>query len=146
VADYPDPENFFFLLWSEMARSQNQGPNTANFSNDRFDSLFLAMKSRDNDTERLRLIREMTRILEEERPWIELFHPEDYALFHGWLEGVKPAGISNPTSKYRDLDPALRTREREAWNQPVLWPAAALLALAVAITIPGVVTFYRERQ
>ncbi len=146
VADYPDPENFFFLLWSEMARSRNQGPNTANFSDRRFDALFLAMKSRDNDAERLRLIREMRGILEEERPWIELFHPEDYALFHGWLDGVKPAGISNPTAKYRDLDPVLRTREREAWNQPVLWPVAALLVLGAAVTIPGVVTFFRERQ
>lgn len=146
VADYPDPENFFFLLWSEMAASRNQGPNSANFSDRRFDELFLQMKSRENDGERLRLIREMRGILEEGRPWIELFYPEDYALFHGWLEGVKPAGISNPTAKYRDVDPALRARERLAWNKPVLWPVAALVVLTVAITIPGVVTFYRERQ
>ena len=32
VADYPDPENFLFLLWSGMARSKNGGPNTANFA------------------------------------------------------------------------------------------------------------------
>jgi ABC-type transport system substrate-binding protein len=146
VADYPDPENFYFLLWSEMARTRNQGPNTANFSDLGFDERFLAMKSRENDAERLRLIQEMRAILEEERPWIELFHPEDYALFHGWLRGVKPAGISNPTSKYRDLDPALRAEERAAWNQPVVWPAFALVVLAVAVAVPGVVTFFRERQ
>jgi ABC-type transport system substrate-binding protein len=146
VADYPDPENFFFLLWSEMARSKNQGPNTANFSDPRFDELFLAMKSRENDPERLRLIRRMRKILEEERPWIELFYPEDYALFHGWLKNVKPAGISNPTAKYRDLDPALRARKRAEWNQPVLWPAAVLAAIVVLLTIPAVVTFFRERQ
>jgi ABC-type transport system substrate-binding protein len=146
VADYPDPENFFFLLWSEMARSKNQGPNTANFSDPRFDELFLAMKSRENDAERLRLIRRMRKILEVERPWIELFYPEDYALFHGWLKGVKPAGISNPTAKYRDLDPALRARKRAEWNQPVLWPAGVLAAIVVLLTIPAVVTFFRERQ
>ncbi len=146
VADYPDPENFYFLLWSEMARTRNQGPNTANFSDPGFDERFLAMKARENDPERLRLIQEMRAILEEERPWIELFHPEDYALFHGWLRGVKPAGISNPTSKYRDLAPALRAEERAAWNQPVIWPAFALAFLAVAVALPGVVTFFRERQ
>jgi len=146
VADYPDPENFFFLLWSEMARSKNQGPNTANFSNPRFDELFLSMKSMESDAERLAIIREMRGILEEERPWIELFHPEDYALYHGWLRGVKPAGISNPTAKYRDLDPDLRSSRREAWNEPVLWPLAVLIVLSVAITVPGVITFFRERQ
>jgi ABC-type oligopeptide transport system substrate-binding subunit len=146
VADYPDPENFFFLLWSEMARSKNQGPNTANFSNPRFDELFLSMKSMESDAERLAIIREMRGILEEERPWIELFHPEDYALYHGWLRGVKPAGISNPTAKYRDLEPDLRRSRREAWNEPVLWPLAVLIVLSVAITVPGVITFFRERQ
>ena len=146
VADYPDPENFFFLLWSEMARSKSEGPNTTNFSDPRYDELFVEMKSRDNDRERLRIIREMTTLLERERPWIELFYPEDYTLYHGWLEHVKPFGISFPTIKYRDLDPLERARLRAAWNRPVVWPAWALLAAAVAITIPGIVTFYRERQ
>ena len=40
VADYPDPENFLFLLTSDMARSVNNGPNTANFQNAGFDRLF----------------------------------------------------------------------------------------------------------
>ena len=58
IADYPDPENFLFLLWSEMRRSLSEGPNTANFNNPAYDELFMAMKSRPNDDERLRLIRE----------------------------------------------------------------------------------------
>jgi ABC-type transport system substrate-binding protein len=146
VADYPDPENFFFLLWSEMARSKSQGPNTANFSDPRFDALFLEMKSRDNDDERVRIVQGMRSILEEERPWVELFHPENYALYHGWLEGVKPAGLSYPTVKYRELHPERRSERRRAWNRPVRWPAYALVGVVVAITIPGVITFFRERQ
>jgi ABC-type transport system substrate-binding protein len=146
VADYPDPENFFFLLWSEMARSKSQGPNTANFSDPRFDALFLEMKSRDNDDERVRIVQGMRSILEEERPWIELFHPENYALYHGWLEGVKPAGLSYPTVKYRELHPERRSERRRVWNRPVRWPAYALVGVVVAITIPGVITFFRERQ
>ena len=55
------------------------------------------MKVRENDAERLAMIREMLAILETERPWIELFHPEDYALYHGWLRNVKPMGLSMPT-------------------------------------------------
>jgi ABC-type oligopeptide transport system substrate-binding subunit len=146
VADYPDPENFFFLLWSEMARSKSGGPNTANFSDPRFDALFLAMKARESDAERLRIVREMTALLESERPWIELFHPEEYALYHGWLRNVKPAGMSYPTVKYRDLDAAERAGLRAAWNEPVRWPAFALAAVGVALVVPGVATFLRERQ
>ncbi len=111
-----------------------------------FDELFLEMKARENDAERMAMIREMLAILEAERPWIELFHREDYALYHGWLANVKPAGMSIPTDKYRDLDPALRAELRRAWNQPVVWPAYALLAAGIAIVLPGVVTFLRERQ
>ncbi|MCZ6464712.1 MAG: ABC transporter substrate-binding protein [Proteobacteria bacterium] len=146
IADYPDPENFMFLLWSEMRRSRNEGPNSANFSDPRFDALFVKMKSRDNDAERLRLIREMRALLEEERPWIETFHREDYVLFHGWLRGVKPTGLSFPTVKYRKLDLALRESRRVEWNEPITWPAYGLAAVAVAVVLPGVFTFFRERQ
>ncbi len=146
VADYPDPENFYFLLWSEMARSKSGGPNTANFSDRRFDRLYRAMKTRPNDERRIALIREMRTILERERPWIELFHREDYALFHGWLRNVKPFGMSFPMVKYRDLDAERRAELRTAWNRPVRWPAYALLGTGVLIAIPGFVTFFRERQ
>jgi len=146
VADYPDPENFLFLLWSDMARSASGGPNTANFKHPRYDELYLEMKSKPNGEERMVLIREMTDILQRERPWIELNHAEDYALFHDWLSNVKPFGMSFPTVKYRDLDAGARTRQREAWNEPVLWPLYALIIIFVAVTVPGVVTFIRERQ
>jgi len=146
IADYPDPENFLFLLWSEMRRSVNEGPNSANFSDERYDELYLAMKARPNDRRRREIIDAMQRILERERPWIELFHSEDYALYHGWVQNLKPSGLSFPTIKYRDLDPEQRAVLREEWNEPVLWPAAALAGLLLAVTLPGVVTFYRERQ
>jgi len=146
IADYPDPENFLFLLWSEMARSKGGGPNTANFSNPRYDALYLSMKSRPNDAVRLAEIEEMRGILEYERPWIELTHSEAYSLYHGWLSRVKPFGMSVPMTKYRDLDPQLRARQRAAWNEPILWPLYAAGALAVLLLVPAVFTFLRERQ
>lgn len=146
VADYPDPENFLFLLTTEMARSVSGGPNTANFQDPKFDALFARMKIEPNGPERMQLIEEMRGILERERPWIELFHPEDYALTHGWLHYVVPAGLSIPTTKYYDVDPVMRTELRQAWNEPVLWPALALLGLVVLLVVPGVITFYKERQ
>jgi oligopeptide transport system substrate-binding protein len=146
VADYPDAENFMFLLTSDMARTKNNGPNTANFSDPEFDRLFLAMKARENDPERLEIIRKMRSIVEDQCPWIELYHPEDYALLHSWVHNVKSAGLSVPTLKYQDLDPSVRREKRAAWNKPVVWPAYALGLLLVAVIVPGVFTFLRERQ
>jgi oligopeptide transport system substrate-binding protein len=146
VADYPDPENFLFLLWGPMARSASQGPNTANFSNPEYDELFLEMRNRPNDARRLALIDRMRAILERDRPWIELFYPESYGLYQPWMRNTKPMGISVSVVKYRDLDPVMRARLRREWNRPVLWPAWVLGAVAIAIVVPGIVTFYRERQ
>ncbi len=146
VADYPDAENFLFLLTSDMARTKNNGPNTANFSNPEFDRLFLAMKTRENDPERLEIIRKMRGIVEDQCPWIELYHPEDYSLLHTWVHNVKSAGLSVPTLKYDDLDPSVRQEKRTAWNKPVVWPAYALAVLLLLVIVPGVLTFLRERQ
>jgi len=146
IADYPDPENFLFLLWGENAQATSGGPNTANFDSKEFNDLFLEMKDLPNGPGRLALIRRMRKILEEERPWIELFHRENYALYHSWMRNVKPAGLSLPAAKYVDLDPEERRRLRMWWNQPVVWPAYALVLLATVIIVPGIVTFLRERQ
>ena len=130
-----------------MAQSKNPGaPNSANFQDDRYDALFEEMRDLPNGPRRAALIREMLSILEEERPWIELRHSEGYALYHEWIQNVKPAGISFPAEKYVDIDPELRSARRAEWNEPVLWPAYALSALAVMIVVPGIVTFLRERQ
>ena len=145
-ADYPDPENFLFLFWSAMRNSTSGGPNYANFSDDRFDALFLEMKVMENGPERLAKIREMIAILEEERPWIELMVREDYLLHHGWLANVKPSGLSIPTYQYLDIDAALRAERRLAWNEPIVWPLYVLLAGAVLVVLPGVLTYLQERQ
>jgi oligopeptide transport system substrate-binding protein len=146
VADYPDPENFLFLLWTPMGRTHGGGPNTANFSDPRYDELFLEMKARGNDERRLELIRKMRAILEEERPWIELFHPESYLLAQGWLHNEKPPGLSIPTAKYLDIDTAQRAELRSAWNQPIRWPAYAAAGLSLLVIVPGIFTYLRERQ
>jgi ABC-type transport system substrate-binding protein len=146
VADYPDPENFLFLLWSEMGKSSHGGPNATNFSDPRFDQLFVSMKARENGPQRLAEIREMKAILEGERPWIELFHREDYSLYHGWVRNVKPMGLSIPTYQYRDIDSAVRAERRLEWNEPILWPAYVLGAAAILVVIPGFRTYLKERQ
>jgi ABC-type transport system substrate-binding protein len=145
IADFPDPENFLFLLICENARSKNNGPNTAGFCNADFDSLYRAMKVLPNDRRRQEVIAQMVHILEQERPWIELFHREDYGLRHAWIVNAKPMGISVPTDKYMDVDPVLRARLQAEWNAPVRWPLYLILLAIAAAVVPAVRTYYRER-
>lgn len=144
-ADYPDPENFLFLLECSNAQSSSNGPNTANFCNDGFDSRYRIMKDMANGPERLKLVREMIAIVEQERPWIELFHAEDFTLTHAWLINSKPMGLSYTAYKYRDVDPAQRQRMRAQWNAPVRWPAALVLIGLIALAVPAFRAYYRER-
>ncbi len=146
IADYPDPENFLFLLHSPMGQTESGGPNTANFSDERYDALFGKMKDLPNNEERRALIRQMVGLLETERPWIELAFEESYSLFHEWTHNVKPMGLAIPTLKYRDVDAPRRTELRAGWNEPIRWPAYVLAISMVVVIVPGVVTFFRERQ
>src|SRR6516165_4074802 len=145
LADFPDPENFFFLLACENARSKSGGPNTAGFCNAQFDSLYQQMTYLPNDARRADLIRRMLAILESERPWIELFHLEDFVLSHAWLVNSKPMGISYPAYKYKDVRPELRARLQAEWNAPVRWPLYLVLFAIVFLAVPAVRTYYRER-
>ena len=44
-ADYPDPENFLFLLYGPNAKVTAQGENAANYDNPRFNALFQRMEN-----------------------------------------------------------------------------------------------------
>ncbi len=145
IADFPDPENFLFLLECANARSKSQGPNTANFCNEDYDKLYREMKNLPNEPKRERLIERMVTILERERPWIELHHREDFTLRHAWLANAKPMGISYPVYKYIDVKPSERARLQAAWNGPVRWPLYVLAFAIVALVVPAVRTYYRER-
>jgi hypothetical protein len=55
-------------------------------------------------------------------------------------------GISAPTYQYRDLDPVERARHRRAWNEPIVWPAYAMILALVLLVVPGIRTYLKERQ
>jgi ABC-type oligopeptide transport system substrate-binding subunit len=55
-ADYPDPENFLFLLYGPNSKVELNGENAANYQNDKFDELFDRMKDMENGPERQTII------------------------------------------------------------------------------------------
>ncbi|MFW6258939.1 MAG: ABC transporter substrate-binding protein, partial [Halochromatium sp.] len=145
-ADYPDPENFFFLLYGPN-RKVDGGENAANYQNPEFDRLFERMKNMDDGPERQAVIDRMTEIVRHDAPWSFGFYPKAFSLHHQWLDNVKPNLMANNTLKYRRLDPALREQLRARWNPPVLWPIAALVAILILGAIPAfLVARRRERS
>lgn len=144
-ADYPDPENFFFLLDGNESKVAKGGENASNYANPEFDRLFLRMKNMDNTPERLGIVRQMNRILHHDAPWVFGLHPKSYTLSHRWLKNRKPSDVGNNTLKYQRIDTAERAAARREWNGPVLWPLGLGLLVLVLAIIPAVVG-YRRRE
>ena len=121
-ADYPDPENFFFLLHGAQGKVQHGGENAANYSNPEYDRLFERMKNMESSPARQVIIDHMLEILRRDSPWLWGYHPKNYVLQHGWLRNVKPNIMANNRLKYWRVDSAQRDKLRRVWNQPVRWP------------------------
>lgn len=144
-ADYPDPENFFFLLHGPGGRVKFGGSNSSNYMNPAYDRLFVRMKSMDNTPERLQIIREMNHILQQDAPWVYSFHPKRYVLVHSWLTNRKPSSVVNNTLKYQRLDPEKRKRLRAEWNLPDYGLPLLLLVVPVVFLVT-VLVLYRRRE
>jgi len=146
-ADYPDPENFLFLLYGPNGRvgSGGSGVNSSNYDNPQYNRLFNQMKTMPDSPERLAVIKEMIDIFHRDLPWASGFHPQSFVLNNQWMNNYKPHGISQATLKFQNLDPQLRQQKRQQWNQPVLWPLGLVLIVVLLVTIPGVLA-YRRRQ
>jgi len=144
-ADYPDPENFLFLLYGPNAAARFDGENKSNFQNAEYDRLFEQMKNMDNGPGRQEIIDRMVAVLREEAPWVWGFHPRDYGLYHAWLSNVKPNQMARNGMKFYRLDAGLREQKRAEWNQPLVWPFAVALLLLLLSMLPAIRS-WRERE
>lgn len=145
-ADYPDPENFLFLLHGPQGKVKNQGENAGNYENPEFDRLFEQMKNMPNSPERQAIIDKAIAVLRHDAPWLWGFHPKDYALYHAWFGNLKPNKISYNNVKYQRIDTALRAQKRREWNQALLWPLGLLALVLAAFTAPAVITYLRRER
>ena len=144
-ADYPDPENFLFLLHGAQSRVQHGGENSANYSNPEYDRLFEQMKNMENGPQRQAIIDRMLHVARADAPWLWGINPKSYALYHAWSRNVKPNQMARNGIKYQRIEVALRERLRAEWNRPVFWPVLLLLALVVLACLPAYL-HYRRRE
>jgi len=144
-ADYPDPENFFFLLDGNEGKVAKGGENASNYANPEFDRLFLRMKNMDNTPERLGIVRQMNHILQHDAPWVFGLHPKSYTLSHRWLKNRKPNDVGNNILKYQRIDAEDRATARSQWNAPVVWPLGLGLLVLLLAVVPAAIG-YRRRE
>lgn len=143
LADYPDPENFVFLLYGPNRRP---GPNSAAYDNPKYNRLFEQMRSMDDGPARLEIIRKMRAIAVEDCPWVFASHGEDLVLHYDWLRNVKLQPVALDSAKYVAVDSEKRARLWEAWNRPNYWPILALGAFLIAGSLPAAVTVRSRRS
>jgi ABC-type transport system substrate-binding protein len=143
-ADYPDPENFLFLLYGPNKKVGAGGENAANYQNPAFDRLFERMKDMDNGPQRQAVIDQMVKLAREDAPWIYAFHPKSFGLRHGWVKNAKPNLMAHNLLKYRRVEPAARAAYQAKWNRPALWPVLVTLVLLVALVWPAVAAYRRR--
>lgn len=145
-ADYPDPENFLFQLYSKNGKVKFGGENASNYENKTFDRLFEAMKNRGNDEQRAKLIEQMVEIVRRDAPWVWGMHPEDFVLSQDWVSNIKPNTISLSTLKYVSVNVPERNKLRIEWNQPIFWPLGVLLLLVLGLTLPLVIAYHKKEK
>jgi ABC-type oligopeptide transport system substrate-binding subunit len=129
-ADYPDPENFFFLLYGPNVPPK--GYNQSRYRNPEFDRLFERMATLEDGPERREIIGKMNAILAEDCVVAPLSTPARYALYQPWARPVVRNTVVAKMggAKYSVVDPAAREVARRELNRRPWWPLAAAAALA----------------
>jgi len=147
AADYPDPENFLFLLYGPNSRTRGGSENNANYANPEFDRLFEQMRHMENTPQRLAILHRMDRLLRRDAPWIFGYHDIAFNLVHEWYRNAYPHAMATNALKYRRIDPELRSGRRQEWNRPRWIPllvVAVVLALAVVPAVWAAMRHLRE--
>ncbi|HEY8279585.1 MAG TPA: ABC transporter substrate-binding protein [Bdellovibrionota bacterium] len=109
VADYPDAENFLFLLYS---KNVSPGPNASNYVNPDFDKVYEKLAAMSPSSERTALIKKAEDIAFQDSVWSMLFYPIAYDIFHGWTKNFRPNSLILNQDKYWDVEPEKRREMR----------------------------------
>lgn len=134
LADYPDAENFFTLLYGPNSKAVNgAGENASNYRNERFDRLFESLRNLENGPEKARVIDEMIRIVQKDAPWSFGYFPTSAAALHHWVKNAKPTQMIRNNIQYMRIDADERIEQIRAWNAPIVWPLVLIAAAAAAL-------------
>ena len=130
-ADYPDAENFLFLLYGPNGKVRFDGENITNYENPEYDRLYRQLGVLDDGPAKQAVIDKMVAVLRRDAPWSFGYFPYSAGAYQQWMSDTKYGLFTNDRALYYKLDPALRARRQAEWNRPHYGPLW-LIALAVA--------------
>jgi ABC-type transport system substrate-binding protein len=132
-ADYPDAENFLFLLYGPNSKSKANGENTSNYENPEFDALYRKLQGLDEGAEKQAVIDKMVAVLQEDTPWAWGYFSWGGLAFQQWVHNGKPSILIRDMAKYYRVDAELRAKKQAEWNRPIYWPMALLAVLGAGL-------------
>jgi len=106
IADFPDGENFYQLLYGPHSGRANY----ARFNLPAYNQKYELARSLPDSPERQRLYGEMNQLIHAYNPWVPLSHPISADLKQPWLKNYNRHPVELTTWRYLDIDPAERER------------------------------------
>jgi len=110
IADFPDGDNFYQLLYGPNAGRANYARFNLPAYNERYEQ---ARRLRDGPA-RQKLYFEMNQLIHAYNPWVPLTHVLSGDLRHPWLKNYKRHPVEFTTWRYLDVDVAERARTTRA--------------------------------
>jgi len=133
LADYPDAENFLFLLYGPNSKAKHEGENAANYENPEYDRLYRQMQGFDDGPEKQKVMDQMVAIAQQDSPWAWGYFPYVGVAFQSWVHNGKPTIVVRDLAKYYRVDPAVRAKRQVEWNSPVWWPMVLVVPLLLLL-------------
>lgn len=110
IADFPDGDNFYQLLYGPNAGRANY----ARFNLPEYNVRYERARLLGDGAERNRLYFELNQLLHAYNPWVPLTHVLSGDLRHPWLKNYKRHPVEFTTWRYLDVDVAERARSTRA--------------------------------
>ncbi|HEU4622462.1 MAG TPA: ABC transporter substrate-binding protein, partial [Burkholderiaceae bacterium] len=136
-ADYPDPENFLFLLYGPQGKVKHDGENAANYENAEYDRLYVRMRDLPDGPRRQAVIDRMVDIARNDAVWMFGLFPGNTQITQPWVRNAKPTIIIRNHVSYLGVDPGARVAAIEQWNRARWWPLLLVMIAFAFIAIPA---------
>jgi ABC-type transport system substrate-binding protein len=101
VGDYPDGETFLQLFYGP---NESPGSNNFNYKNPVYDELYRKVSVMIESPERLKLYRQMERMICDDAPAIFMHHPIAIIPYYTYLENYKPGNFVWGAAKYSNIN------------------------------------------
>lgn len=106
IADFPDGDNFYQLLYGPNAGRANY----ARFNLPAYNTRYEQARALTDGPARQQLYTEMNQLIHAYNPWVPLTHAVSADIRHPWLKNYKRHPVEFTSWRYLDLDVAQRAR------------------------------------